>query len=81
VILERVPADMRGRVLGTIQASAWMTMPFGVLIAGVLTEWLGLQPLLLALGATYLVATLSMLFIRPLRELDERPTRAETSIT
>jgi MFS family permease len=72
VILERVPADMRGRVLGTIQASAWMTMPFGVLIAGVLTEWLGLQPLLLALGATYLVATLSMLFIRPLRELDQR---------
>ena len=72
VILERVPSDMRGRVLGTIQAGAWLTMPLGVLIAGVLTEWLGLQPLLLALGTIYLMATLSMLFIPALRELDQR---------
>ena len=79
VILERVPTDMRGRVLGTIQAGAWLTMPLGVLIAGVLTEWLGLQPLLLALAATYLVATLSMLFIPALRELDRRPVPAETT--
>ena len=73
VILERVPSDMRGRVLGSIQAAAWMTMPLGVLLAGVLTEWLGLQPLLLAVAATYLVATVSMLFIPALRELDRRP--------
>jgi MFS family permease len=72
VILERVPADMRGRVLGSVQAGAWLTMPLGVLIAGVLTEWLGLQPLLLALAATYLVATMSMFFIPALRELDRR---------
>ena len=72
VLLERVPSNMRGRVLGTIQAGAWMTMPLGVLIAGVLTEWLGLQPLLLALAATYLLATLSMLLIPSLRELDRR---------
>lgn len=73
VILERVPSDMRGRVLGTIQAGAWLTMPLGVLLAGVLTEWLGLQPLLLALAVTYLAATLSMLFIPALRDLNRRP--------
>jgi predicted MFS family arabinose efflux permease len=79
VILERVPSDMRGRVLGTIQAGAWMTMPLGVLLAGVLTEWLGLQPLLVGLAATYLVATLSMLLIPSLRELDQRPEAPGTS--
>jgi MFS family permease len=76
VILERVPSDMRGRVLGTIQAGAWLTMPLGVLLAGVLTEWLGLQPLLVALALIYLAATLSMLFIPALRDLDRRPVAA-----
>ena len=80
VVLERVPSDMRGRVLGTIQAGAWLTMPLGVLIAGVLTEWLGLGPLLLALGATYLATTLSMLFIPALREMDRRPAE-KTALT
>jgi MFS family permease len=72
VILERVPADMRGRVLGTIQAGAWVTMPFGVLMAGLLTEALGLQTLLLGLALIYLATTLSMLWIPALRELDQR---------
>jgi len=73
VIFERVPADIRGRVLGTIMASAWVTMPLGVLIAGLVTEWTGLQPVLIGLGATYLATTLSMIFIPALRELNRRP--------
>jgi len=73
VVLERVPAGMRGRVLGTIQAGAWVTMPLGVLVAGVLTEWLGLRPLLFALGSIYLVTTVGMLLIPSLRDLDRRP--------
>jgi len=72
VIFERVPSDMRGRVLGTIQAGAWLTMPLGMLFAGVLTDLLGLQNLLLALALIYLLSTLSMLFIPVLRELDQR---------
>jgi MFS family permease len=79
VILERVPSDMRGRVLGTIQAGAWLTMPLGVLMAGVMTEWAGLQPMLMALAVTYLVTTLSMLFIPALRDLDRRPVSAEAA--
>lgn len=76
VILERVPADMRGRVLGTIQSGAWLTMPLGVLIAGVLTEWLGLQPVLVGLGSAYFLTTASMFFIPALRQLDQRPAYA-----
>ena len=79
VIFERVPSNMRGRVLGTIQAGAWVTMPLGVLIAGVLTEILGLQSLLLAVAITYLAATLSMLFIPALRELDQRVLSVEAT--
>ncbi|MFH1185611.1 MAG: MFS transporter [Chloroflexota bacterium] len=80
VIFERVPADMRGRVLGTIQAGTWVTMPLGMLIAGVLTELLGLQTLLLALALSYLAATLSMLFIPVLRELNQRMAAPEASM-
>ena len=68
---------MRGRVLGTLQAGAWLTMPLGVLLAGWLTEWLGLRPLLVAVAAIYMLATLSMLIIPALRELDKRLTPQE----
>ncbi|HEY5982369.1 MAG TPA: MFS transporter [Anaerolineales bacterium] len=78
VIFERVPSDMRGRILGSIQAGAWITMPLGMLVAGVLTEWLGLQPLLLGLAVLYLGTTGSMLLIPVLRQLDQRlPANAQ----
>jgi hypothetical protein len=72
VIFERVPSDMRGRVLGTIRAGAWMTMPLGMLLAGVLTELLGLRTLLLAVALTYVATTLSMLLNPVLRQLNDR---------
>jgi MFS family permease len=72
VIFERVPAEMRGRVLGTIQAGAWMTMPLGMLLAGVLTELLGLRTLLLAVALAYVATTLSMLLNPVLRQLNDR---------
>jgi MFS family permease len=72
VIFERVPADMRGRVLGSIQAGAWLTMPLGMLLAGVLADLLGMQILLFTLALTYMATTLSMLFIPVLRELNQR---------
>jgi MFS family permease len=72
VIFERVPSNMRGRVLGTIQAGAWMTMPLGMLLAGVLTELLGLRTLLLAAALAYVATTLSMLLNPVLRQLNDR---------
>jgi MFS family permease len=79
VLYERIPADMRGRVLGTITAGAWVTMPLGMLLGGILTEQFGVQALLLAMGITYLVTTLSMAFIPVMRELDQRTTALTTS--
>jgi MFS family permease len=72
VLLERIPADMRGRVLGTVTAAAWLTMPLGMLVSGFLTDHFGLQPLLIALGTIYVVTTASAMFMPAMRELDRR---------
>jgi MFS family permease len=72
VLFERVPSDMRGRVLGSVTAGAWLTMPLGMLLAGFLTEAFGLQTILIAVALAYPLATLSMIFVPALRELDRR---------
>ncbi len=69
---ERIPPDMRGRVFGTVTAGAWAAMPLGTLLGGILTEQLGVQPLLISLGLTYLATTLSMAVIPAMRQMDRR---------
>jgi MFS family permease len=56
---ERIPEELRARVLGVIRASAWIGIPFGALFAGLAVEALGLRATLLAFGAAYLLTTLS----------------------
>lgn len=72
VEFERVPKNMRGRVGGAIEAGAWSAMPLGMLIGGVLTEQLGVRPMLLGLGIIYLITTLSMAFIPAMKEMNRR---------
>jgi MFS family permease len=72
VEFERVPKNMRGRVGGAIGAGAWSAMPLGMLIGGVMTEQLGVQPMLLGLGIFYLVTTLSMAFIPAMKEMNRK---------
>jgi MFS family permease len=69
---ERVPADMRGRVFGTITAGAWVAMPLSLLVGGILTENYGLNPVLLVIGCVYLATTVSMAIIPAMREMDKR---------
>jgi MFS family permease len=70
VLYERIPSAMRGRVFGAITAGAWVAMPLGMLLGGILTQQFGVQPLLIALGIAYLVTTLSMGFIPVLRQMN-----------
>jgi MFS family permease len=56
---ERVPDQLRARVLGVIRASAWFGIPFGALSGGLATETLGLRPALLIFGGTYLLISLA----------------------
>lgn len=72
VEFERIPRTMRGRVGGAISAGAWSAMPLGMLAGGVLTEQLGVRPMLLGLGVIYLVTTLSMAFIPAMRDMNRK---------
>ena len=72
VQFERTPQDLRGRVFGTITAGAWIAMPFGMLLGGVLTEKLGVSSVLIGLGIIYLATTFSMMFIPAMREMDRK---------
>ncbi len=67
---ERIPSEMRGRVLGAIQAGAWMAMPLGTLLGGFMTEKLGVLPLLAGLGVTYLATTLIMAINPAMKGMD-----------
>jgi MFS family permease len=72
VEFERIPKNMRGRVGGAISAGAWSAMPLGMLVGGVLTERLGVHPMLLGLGVIYFITTLSMAFIPAMKEMNRQ---------
>lgn len=72
VEFERIPENMRGRVFGAVTAGAWIAMPLGMLFGGVFTEELGVFPMLVFLGTTYLIVTLSMAFIPAMKEMNKK---------
>ena len=72
VEFERIPENMRGRVFGTVTAGAWIAMPLGMLLGGVFTEKLGVNPMLVFLGTAYLIFTLSMAFIPAMKEMNRK---------
>jgi MFS family permease len=76
---ERIPEELRARVLGTIRASAWVGIPFGALFGGYAVEVLGARAALLAFGTAYLLTTLAPMVFpawRQLRRPDPRPAAA-----
>jgi MFS family permease len=56
---ERIPEELRARVLGAARASAWIGIPFGALLGGYAVEALGTSTALLGFGAAYLLTTLA----------------------
>lgn len=72
---ERVPDELRARVLGAVRASAWAGMPVGALLAGAAGGALGIDAALVAFGAAYLLVTLAPLVFPAWRQM-RRPTRA-----
>ena len=73
VEFERIPPNMRGRVFGAVTAGAWIAMPLGMLLGGVLTEKLGTFVMMIGLAITFLITTLSMAFIPAMKEMNRRP--------
>lgn len=69
---ERIPVHMRGRVFGAITAGAWIAMPFGMLLGGILTDRLGTFIMMIGMAATFLITTLSMAFIPAMKEMNRK---------
>lgn len=70
VAYERIPADLRGRVLGTMTAGVFIALPVGILLGGYLVEWIGLGNALLAVGTAYVLLTGSLLTNRSLKAMN-----------
>lgn len=70
VLYERVPPEMRARVLGLVTAIAWMAMPLAVLISGLLIQYVGLRPFIVAVAGLYLAVALGMGLVPALRGLE-----------
>lgn len=73
VMQERVPAELRARVFGAVMATALIAAPAGVLLAGGLTEWLGVQAVLGAVAAGMLLVTIPLVLSKPLHDIAPLP--------
>lgn len=71
---ERIPVDFRGRVLGTLTALAYIAMPLGSALAGILLEWVDLRIFIFALGLLYLLTILVAAASPQIRQIDARPS-------
>ena len=69
---ERIPAHMRGRVFGAITAGAWIAMPLGMLLGGILTDQFGTFIMMIGLAITFLITTLSMAFVPAMKEMNRK---------
>jgi MFS family permease len=67
---ERVPALLQTRVLGAMKASAYLGVPFGSLLGGLLAQGVGLTWACVAAGVVMLLATMAPLVFPVWRGLD-----------
>jgi MFS family permease len=80
VSYERVPAELQARVLSAIRASAWLGIPVGSLLGGVLVGGVGVRWTFAALGVAYLLTTLAPFVFPAWRGLQRpQPTAAPDS--
>jgi MFS family permease len=75
VLLERIPAHMRGRVIGTVRAGVWALIPLGPLAGGYVVGLVGVRPTLVLIAVLYTGVILGAYLRGHLRELDDRPGR------
>ncbi len=79
VMQERLPAEMRARVFGTMSAATLAGVPLGTFLSGFVVAWVGLQTTMLAMGAVYLLATLSLL-VNPALKKMEKPLPLSSTV-
>jgi predicted MFS family arabinose efflux permease len=73
VAYERVPPHMRGRVLGATVAGAYLAIPAGALLGGLVVDRFGVGATLFGIGVCYLAVTSAGVFNPTLRQMDPVP--------
>ena len=67
----RTPEALRGRVVGVMGSAAYAAGPLGYLVAGLLIDAWGPQPVFVLMAVLLLVVSLATAFLPTLRRLDE----------
>lgn len=75
IFQERTPPEIRGRVLGVVNALYFAAIPLGMALGGVVVEGAGLTPTLIGMGLLYLAVALGTFFNPALREMDAGRSR------
>lgn len=70
LMIERIPDAVRGRVLGTQNAVLTLAAPLGIVVAAVVTEYVGVGAAVVVLVAVWVVAAVGGLCARSLRTLE-----------
>lgn len=78
VTYERIPAELRGRVLALNSAICYGLMPLGGVLGGLSVTHLGLAPSLFIGAGIYLLSTMAPVVVPSFREFDTPPTAAPT---
>ncbi len=81
VRLERIPPALRGRVFATFSGLAGAATPLGMVLAGWLLEFTGVQTGLVVFAVVATVFTVALWLTRPLQEMNRRPAASATRVT
>ncbi|HKG25962.1 MAG TPA: MFS transporter, partial [Thermomicrobiales bacterium] len=73
ILQERTPSDLRGRVFGTVSATAMVAAPAGMLLAGAALEATGIRVILGTIAAAFVAVTVVFGVQPSLREMDRAP--------
>jgi MFS family permease len=80
VMYERIPSRLQARVLGAVKACAWLGIPFGSLLGGLVTQAAGLTVTLVLAGSLMFLVTLGPLVFPAWRGLDRQPAAAAAGV-
>lgn len=72
LMIERIPENMRGRIMGTQNAIMTAAPPLGIVIAAVLTEYSGVEVAAIAITSVWLVALVLGVVAPALRNLERQ---------
>ncbi|MFT4213902.1 MAG: MFS transporter [Microbacterium sp.] len=81
LMIERIPEQMRGRIMGTQNAIMTAAPPVGIVAAAVLTEYAGVNVAAATLASVWLVAVVVGLSSRSLRNLEPETTQTDSDGT